>query len=71
MWPWVTKKLLKCEKVKKKNILFTFNTDFVHFFCEKVTFLTAPAQSCQFYIGVTTCVWWLETPLRPTSGHLQ
>ena len=63
MWPWVPKKLLKWEKAKKNT--FSFKADFVHFFCKKVNFLTAPAWNCcscgQFYIGVTICVWWLTT----------
>ena len=66
-WPWVPKKLLKWEKAKKKHTC-SCKADFVHFFCDKVNFLTAPARSyrhcSQFDIGVTISVWWLAAPLN-------
>ena len=64
MWHLVNKKLLKWEKAK--IILFIQSLFCLLFFCEKVSFLTGPAQNCnhcgQFDIGVTICVWWLATP---------
>ena len=43
MWPWIPKKLLKWKKAR--NILFHSQL-ILYTFCEKITFLTAPAQSC-------------------------
>ena len=61
MWPWVPNKLLSGEQQKHT---FSIKADSVHFFFEKINFLTAPAGSCcrcgQFDIGVAICVYDLQ-----------